>query len=162
MHSLSAKNTLIRESRNIGGETYWSLSVRLITAAANLGLWGYEHAASTDIRQADLSLSPLISCLACNHCVSAQAAAWLLQCRINNLACRQPKSVDPLILNDSSCITETKLSLLLRQGCLKAESWEWAWISGGIFQTVIHIVWVKANQCKMRMLFVRCVMIAWC
>lgn len=75
MHSLSAKTTLIRESRNIGGETYWSLSVRLITAVANLGLRGYEHAASTDIRRADLSLSPLISCLACNHCVSAQAGA---------------------------------------------------------------------------------------
>lgn len=62
-------------SPELSSETYWSLSVRSINAAANLALRGYEHAVSADIRLADLSLSLVISCRACNHPVSAQAAA---------------------------------------------------------------------------------------
>lgn len=33
----------------------------------------------------------------------------------------QPKTAGPLILNDSSCITETILFSLLTEGCLKVE-----------------------------------------
>lgn len=101
-------------------ETYWSLSVRSINAAANLALRGCECAASADIRRADLSLSLFISCLACNHPVSAQAAAWLVQCRINSPGTQTTKICPPPpILNDSSCIMEIMLFALLTEGCWK-------------------------------------------
>lgn len=66
---------IIGEFRAVRTETYWSLSVKWINAEANLASHGYEHAANTDIRRADLSLSLFISCLACNHPVLVQAAA---------------------------------------------------------------------------------------
>lgn len=81
--------------------------------------WGYERALRADTRQADLSLSLFISCLACNHPVSAKAAAWLVQCRINILARIQAWSVGSLILSDRSCITENVLIAFLTEGCLK-------------------------------------------
>lgn len=109
----------VGESRAAWTETYWSLSVRSINAGTNLASQGYEQAARVDIRRADLSLSLFISCLACNHPVSAQAAAWLVQCRINSHVMQTAKSCRPLILNDSSCITETILFALLTEGCLK-------------------------------------------
>lgn len=82
-------------SSELSRQTYWSLSVSSMNAAANLALWVYEHPVSADIQGSDLSLSLFISCLACNHPVSAQAAAWLVQCRSTALAwqkqiCRPP------------------------------------------------------------------------
>ncbi|KAG7217527.1 hypothetical protein INR49_021454 [Caranx melampygus] len=59
-----------RETRGKTGLREKEMSPWSINAAANLALPGYEHAASADIRRADLSLSLFISCLACNHPVS--------------------------------------------------------------------------------------------
>lgn len=68
----------------------------LINAVVQLAWWGYERAPMADVHQADLSLSPFISCLACNHPVSAEAAAWLGWHRIlkpgmgTGIICRYP------------------------------------------------------------------------
>ncbi len=154
---------LVWESGAVRRETYWSLSVRSINAAANLALRGCECAASADIRRADLSLSLFISCLACNHPVSAQAAAWLVQCKINSPGTQTTKICSlPPILNDSSCITETMLFALLTEECLKAVDYGMGQHHWCDLPESLHIVWVGADQCNMWILLVRCVMIAWC
>lgn len=85
----------IREFRAVSREIY-IFSAMLMNAVAQLAWWGYEHAPMADMHQADLSLSPFISCLACNHPVSAEAAAWLGWHRIHKpgmgtgLICRSP------------------------------------------------------------------------
>lgn len=110
----SSENSELSEQKPIG-----LFFVSSISAEANLVWWGYERALRADTRLADLSLSLFISCLACNHPVSAKAATWLVQCRINILARIQAWSVGSLILSDSSCITETILIAFLTEGCLK-------------------------------------------
>lgn len=154
--------TLTRESRAVRVETYWSLSVRSINSEANLASLEYEHAARADIRQADLSLSLFISCMACNHPVSAQAA-WLVQCRISSPGMQTAKICrPPLILNDSSCITKTVLFALLTEGCLKVVDEKMGLQHQCDLPDSLHIVRAGADQCNMWILLVRCVMIAWC
>lgn len=68
----------IREFKAVRQEICLSsffFSATLMKAEAELAWLGYECAPTADMHQADLSLSPFISCLACNHPVSAEAAA---------------------------------------------------------------------------------------
>lgn len=78
-HTCQSPDTLIasfiRESTCQNRNLSVFFSVSPINAAANQAQGGYAHAASADIRRTDLSLSLFISCLACNHPVSARAAA---------------------------------------------------------------------------------------
>lgn len=149
---------VIREFRAVRKETYWSLSVRSINAEANLAWWGYEHALRADIRRADLSLSLFISCLACNHPVSAKAAAWLVQCRINSPSTHTGK-ICTLILNDSSCITETILIAFLTEGCLKVVDEGMGLYHSCDLPDSLHFVWVGADRYSMVLLLVRYVRI---
>lgn len=71
------------QSKNLPVFFFFFFSATLMKVEAKLAWLGYECAPTADMHQADLSLSPFISCLACNHPVSAEAAAWWARHKIH-------------------------------------------------------------------------------
>lgn len=99
------------------------------------------------IRQVNpLSPSLFIPCLSCDRPVSAWAAAWLVQCRINNCGVQTACS---LILNDSSCNTVTMLFVPLTKQCLMLVVLGVGLHHWCDLPDSLNNIWFGADQCNM-------------
>lgn len=161
MQSVSVPRPAVRisilrsESGAVQIATYWSLSVRSINAEAALASRGYAHAARADIRRG----WPIIISL---HFLSGLQSSCLSSgcCMISTVQDQQPWHADsqnlqaPLILNDSSCITETVLFALLWPVGLKVVDEGTGLRHRCDLLDTLHIVWVWADQCNMWILLV--------